>query len=70
MLGLFNPEAVTRPSLAQQLREEMGREEVARFAGIGYTKQVNRANRVKIIGGIPYQAAGGGRRRLSTRADY
>lgn len=69
MLGLFNPEAA-RPSLATQLREELEREGVVRFANTGYTKKVNRSNRVKIIGGIPYQQAGGGRRRLSTRADY
>lgn len=66
---LSNPESAPRISLADQLRREMEREETIRISGIGYTKTRHRTNRVKVIDGIPYQSAGGGRRRLSTVSD-
>lgn len=66
---LFNPEAATRPSLAQQLREEMDREEIARtLFTSGYAKRTHRSNRVQNVDGVQYQQCGGGRRRLSTRS--
>ena len=68
---LFNPESAPRPNLAEQLRQEIEREEIARtLFTSGFTKRTHRTNRVRIIDGIPFQQCGGGRRRLSTSADY
>lgn len=71
MLSLFNPESAPRTSLAEQLRQEMDREEIARtLFTSGFTKRTHRANRVQNVDGVLYQQCGGGRRRLSTRSDY
>lgn len=68
---LFDPESDSRPNLAEQLRQEIDREEIARtMFTSGFTKRTHRSSRVKIVDGIPFQQCGGGRRRLSPRADY
>lgn len=68
---LFNPESAPRTNLAEQLRQEIEEEEIARILFTsGFTKRTHQANRVKIVDGIPFQQCGSGRRRLSTRSDY
>lgn len=67
---LFNPSAAPKQNLAEALREEEHQEVATRLFTSGYQKRVNRSNRVKIVDGVAWQQCGGGRRRLSTRADY
>lgn len=66
---LFNPDSAPRQNLAELLREE-AREEQVRFLPLSYVKKEHKDSQTEVIGGIPYQKAGGGRRRLSTRSDY